>query len=259
MVLLVLANPVDKPSVEDLTEYKRRISLLETNLETMKQSLNNEAAPQSAAAISENNVLDLDSTFDNTFQKSPRVASEEPKHINQSESKKVENNAQFLNSPKSVTKSSEKGSSTSGHVELFAKTSAQPLKDMRNELLGNSATRLRNKKSKPTHEDEDAVTNDSVEAILSRHNAAQEKIADDMLKLARSLKQTSLTANELIKRDQDNLSRANEIAAKNYDKLQTETVRVSNTKPLGCQWWLFVLLGIVCLVFIWVVFLIKIT
>ena len=254
--MLALANPVDKPSVEDLTEYKRRISLLETNLETMKQSLNNEAAPHSAAAISENNVLD--STFDNTFQKSPKVLSEEPKHINQNESKKVENNAQFLNSTKSVTKS-EKGSSTSGHVELLAKTSAQPLKDMRNELFDNSATRLRNKKSKPTNEDEDAVTNDSVEAILSRHNAAQEKIADDMLKLARSLKQTSLTANELIKRDQDNLSRANEIAAKNYDKLQTETVRVSNTKPLGCQWWLFVLLGIVCLVFIWVVFLIKIT
>jgi len=266
------ANPVEKPSTEDLTEYKRRITLLETNLETMKESLRNNTNQLNQSAIeNDSSNLDHESSFDNAFQTDSDLGKANSNHIDESSSeteKKSEpsktsqvHENHLFKSVLAAKASTEKNS----HVELSAKTSAQPLKDKRSGLFNERPVRVRNNRLRTDTENSasDAKVNSSssttVEEILSRHNKQQEKVAEDMLKLARSLKQSTLTANEVIKRDQENLNRANEIAAKNYDKLQTETVRVSNTKPLGCQWWLFVLLGIVVLVFVWVVFLIKIT
>ncbi|XP_063725876.1 vesicle transport protein USE1-like [Symsagittifera roscoffensis] len=259
-------NPVEKPSTEDLSDYKQRIGLLETNLQTMKNSLDN--GNNCEAEHIDNKYLKQDDMLDSLNQTISETASQKTQNITNSDSdhKEFAKTDQISSSKQhdiSVGGANAKivnGSSTSGHVQLQAKTSAQPLKDMRNELLrsNNAAVRLRNKTGL-AEEAEDSATNESVEAILNRHQAVQEKIADDMLKLARSLKQTSLTANEIIKKDQENLNRANDVAASNYDKLQTETIRVSNTKPLGCQWWLVLPLGLVCLVFMWVVFLIKIT
>ena len=238
---LQLPSTVSKPSSEDMRVYKDRVTLLEQNLEAVKASLVNDIE-QSTSVDSTDHFEEL-IAFGDTHNEAKDTTESAPQTVP-------------VRSPENEMKNS-LDSSTVGHSELQAKTSAFSLNELRKELIPSaeeSETFLRHRGGKESSEQEQTV-----EAILSRHNAMQEKIADDMLKLARSLKQTTLTANEVIKRDQESLNRANEIASTNFDKLKVETGRVANSKPLGCQWWLFVVLGAVVLVFIWVVFLIKIT
>ena len=240
-----LEKSVQKPSNEDLSIYNKRIHLLENSFDTLLKSLDNNKKDK------EFDLCGKSGKNDNRLSREDEPLNE-ISHLNDQKPE----NSNVGNFSKPVPSEP----SRIGHIELQAKTNVQPLKEMRNELLGSqwdeNDVRLR---KKPNTNDDDVLDDETVEAILSRHNAMQERVAEEMLQLAKNLKQTTLSAGEFIRRDEHVLDKANECAANNYDKLARETERVSNTKPLGCQWWLFILLGIVCLLFMWVVLLIRIT
>ena len=244
---------VQKPSNEDLSSYKKRIHLLENSFDALLKSV-------------EGNKKDHEDGNNRCIKTTEPVSSQDQTPDKSSSSIHNSSGSNARQSPKNdntgiFPKPVPSEPSNIGHIELQAKTNVLPLKETRSELLGSqwdeNDVRLRKKPSSKT--DEDVLDDETVEAILSRHNAMQERVAEEMLELARNLKQTTLTAGELIRRDDQVLDKANECAANNYEKLAKETERVSNTKPLGCQWWLFFLLGVVVLLFMWVVLLIRVT
>ena len=50
---------------------------------------------------------------------------------------------------------------------------------------------------------EDDATKESIDDIMKHHHVAQEKLAEEMIKMAQSMKHTSITASNIIKSDKE--------------------------------------------------------
>ncbi|XP_031138247.1 vesicle transport protein USE1-like [Sander lucioperca] len=88
---------------------------------------------------------------------------------------------------------------------VHMQTKARYTGEMRDELLGTgvsgkgmSETDLRNRRGLPLDERQSAA---ELEAVLQHHHNLQEKLAEDMLHLARNLKNNTLAAQNIIKQD----------------------------------------------------------
>uniref|UniRef100_A0A8C9WX23 Vesicle transport protein USE1 n=1 Tax=Sander lucioperca TaxID=283035 RepID=A0A8C9WX23_SANLU len=81
---------------------------------------------------------------------------------------------------------------------VHMQTKARCTGEMRDKLLGMSDTDLRNRRGLPLDERQSAA---ELEAILQHHHNLQEKLAEDMLHLARNLKNNTLAAQNIIKQD----------------------------------------------------------
>uniref|UniRef100_A0A8C9YGL7 Vesicle transport protein USE1 n=1 Tax=Sander lucioperca TaxID=283035 RepID=A0A8C9YGL7_SANLU len=88
---------------------------------------------------------------------------------------------------------------------VHMQTKARCTGEMRDELLGTgvsgkgmSETDLRNRRGLPLDERQSAA---ELEAVLQHHHNLQEKLAEDMLHLARNLKNNTLAAQNIIKQD----------------------------------------------------------
>ncbi|XP_065060414.1 vesicle transport protein USE1-like isoform X2 [Rhopilema esculentum] len=129
-------------------------------------------------------------------------------------------------------------------------------KEMRKELLGyeDSSNDLRQRRGKSSFDDE---TKENVDDILKYHHDAQEKIADEMIKMAQSMKHTSLIANNIIKKDEKTLQKSTKLVDTNFQKLKKESDRLEEMNKRGCSWWLWIMLTIVCVVFFLMILFIK--
>ncbi|XP_067133069.1 vesicle transport protein USE1 isoform X1 [Centruroides vittatus] len=139
--------------------------------------------------------------------------------------------------------------------ELHLQTKARYLQEMREELLDkksdfqvfdNGDLRLRQK-----HEED--KENQDLDAVLRYHHSMQEKVAEEMVALAQNLKQNSLLAGHFIRKDTETLQRASQLTDQNYSRLKVETDRLEKHSKRCCNWWVLLVLGIVCITFLWMI------
>ncbi|KAF5913725.1 hypothetical protein HPG69_017501 [Diceros bicornis minor] len=97
-----------------------------------------------------------------------------------------------------------------------------------------------------------------LDLILQRHQDLQEKLAEEMLGLARSLKTNTLAAQSVIKKDNQTLSHSLKMADQNLEKLKTESERLEQHTQKSVNWLLWAMLIIVCFIFISMILFIRI-
>ncbi len=86
--------------------------------------------------------------------------------------------------------------------------------------------------------------------LLKAHHQAQEQVAEEMLGLTRALKEQSLAAGEIIRKDTAVLEKTSEAADKNTTRLGIESARLSEHTKTGCRCWIWFVLLVVTITFI---------
>nr|XP_020736171.1 vesicle transport protein USE1 isoform X1 [Odocoileus virginianus texanus] len=136
--------------------------------------------------------------------------------------------------------------------------------EMRSELLGMDSSeepeldvRKRTGVSGPTPRDEKQSAAE-LDLVLQRHQNLQEKLAEEMLGLARSLKTNTLAAQSVIKKDNQTLSHSLKMADQNLEKLKTESERLEQHTQKSVNWLLWAMLIVVCFIFISMILFIRI-
>lgn len=145
---------------------------------------------------------------------------------------------------------------------VHMQTKARCTGEMRDELLGTglsgkgmSENELRNRRGVPMDERQSAA---ELEAVLQHHHNLQEKLAEDMLNLARNLKNNSLAAQNIIKQDNQTLSQSMRQADLNFEKLKTESERLEQHTKKSVNWMLWLMLILVSFSFISMILFIRI-
>ncbi|MEJ1287872.1 hypothetical protein NN561_018897 [Cricetulus griseus] len=96
------------------------------------------------------------------------------------------------------------------------------------------------------------------ELLGMRHQGLQEKLAEEMLGLARSLKTNTLAAQSVIKKDNQTLSHSLKMADQNLEKLKMESERLEQHTRKSVDWLLWAMLIVVCFVFISMILFIRV-
>ncbi|XP_028301145.1 vesicle transport protein USE1 [Gouania willdenowi] len=166
---------------------------------------------------------------------------------------------QFLAPGRTPTISNERIPATK---TVHMQTKARCTGEMRNELLGtgssnkgSSGTDLRNRSGVPLGERQSAT---ELDAVLQHHHNLQEKLAEDMLNLARNLKNNTLAAQNIIKQDNQTLSHSMRQADMNFEKLKTESERLEQHTKKSVNWLLWIMLILVSFTFISMILFIRI-
>ncbi|NXT61287.1 USE1 protein, partial [Chaetops frenatus] len=97
-----------------------------------------------------------------------------------------------------------------------------------------------------------------LDAVLQHHQDMQEKLAEEMLSLARSLKNNTLAAQNVIKQDNQTLSHSLRMADQNFEKLKDESDRLEQHAKKSVNWLLWIMLIVVCFIFIGMILFIRI-
>ncbi|XP_076008936.1 vesicle transport protein USE1 [Genypterus blacodes] len=145
---------------------------------------------------------------------------------------------------------------------VHMQTKARCTGEMRDELLGTGSSRngtmdtdLRNRRGLPLDERQSAT---ELDAVLQHHHNLQEKLAEDMLSLARNLKNNTLAAQNIIKQDNQTLSHSMRQADLNFEKLKTESERLEQHTKKSVNWLLWLMLILVSFSFISMILFIRI-
>ncbi|XP_061883448.1 vesicle transport protein USE1 [Entelurus aequoreus] len=140
------------------------------------------------------------------------------------------------------------------HMQTKARCTGQ----MRDQLLGtdlsSKETDLRNRRGLPLDEHQSAA---ELDAILAHQHNLQEKIAEDMLNLARNLKNNTLAAQSIIKQDNQTLGQSMRQADVNLEKLKTESERLEQHAKKSVNWLLWLMLVLVSFTFISMILFIR--
>uniref|UniRef100_A0A3B5L0U4 Vesicle transport protein USE1 n=1 Tax=Xiphophorus couchianus TaxID=32473 RepID=A0A3B5L0U4_9TELE len=123
--------------------------------------------------------------------------------------------------------------------------------EMRDELLGTRTS----VKVLPLDERQSAA---ELDAVMQHHHNLQEKLAEDMLNLARNLKNNTLAAQNIIKQDNQTLSQSMRQADLNFEKLKTESERLEQHTKKSVNWLLWLMLILVSFTFISMILFIRI-
>uniref|UniRef100_A0A3P8RPR4 Vesicle transport protein USE1 n=1 Tax=Amphiprion percula TaxID=161767 RepID=A0A3P8RPR4_AMPPE len=143
---------------------------------------------------------------------------------------------------------------------VHMQTKARCTGEMRDELLGTGlsgkgTSDLRNRRGLPLDERQSAA---ELDAVLQHHHNLQEKLAEDMLNLARNLKNNTLAAQNIIKQDNQTLSQSMRQADLNFEKLKTESERLEQHTKKSVNWLLWLMLILVSFTFISMILFIRI-
>jgi len=90
----------------------------------------------------------------------------------------------------------------------------------------------------------------NLDKILAEHKDQQERVAEEMIALTRSLKEQSVAAGAMLRKDTVKLEQAAENADTNLAKLTEETQRVSEFSSRGCRCWIWLMMLLVVLTFL---------
>lgn len=134
--------------------------------------------------------------------------------------------------------------------EIFQKASQRKPIEERRELFGQSDAELRQRKPAPV--------DGALEDLMKVHQDAQEQVAEEMLKLTRSLKEQSMAAGEIIRKDTASLERTNELAEANRTRLGIESERLNQHTQQLCRWWIWLIILVVTVTFVAMVMIMKI-
>ncbi|TRY92516.1 hypothetical protein DNTS_004170 [Danionella cerebrum] len=165
---------------------------------------------------------------------------------------------QFLAPGRMPTVASERmPASKTVHIQSKARCAGEMRKELLSTGVSNSGffdNNLRQRKGLPMDERQSAAELDS---ILQHHHSLQEKLADDMLNLARNLKNNTLAAQNIIKQDNQTLSHSMRQADVNFEKLKTESDRLEQHAKKSVNWFLWLMLIVVSFTFISMILFIR--
>ncbi|NWS31874.1 USE1 protein, partial [Polioptila caerulea] len=168
---------------------------------------------------------------------------------------------QFLAPGRTPTTAKERAPATKTvHLQTKARCTGQ----MRSELLGTvcSVLLLLLYTLKPCDpgcfESDEKQSAVELDAVLQHHQDMQEKLAEEMLSLARSLKNNTLAAQNVIKQDNQTLSHSLRMADQNFEKLKDESDRLEQHAKKSVNWLLWIMLIVVCFIFISMILFIRI-
>ncbi|KAM6113814.1 vesicle transport protein USE1 isoform 1-T1 [Phoenicopterus ruber ruber] len=165
---------------------------------------------------------------------------------------------QFLAPGRTPTTTKERTPATK---RVHLQTKARCTGKMRSELLGTvcfgaaASLLLVYRLGLASDEKQSAV---ELDAVLQHHQDMQEKLAEEMLSLARSLKNNTLAAQNVIKQDNQTLSHSLRMADQNFEKLKDESDRLEQHAKKSVNWLLWIMLIVVCFIFISMILFIRI-
>jgi len=152
-----------------------------------------------------------------------------------------------LLSPSSVMPSHDKT------LEIYLQTQSKHSKAIRDELFGSGNTSLRNRKT-----GKDSTTSEQdVDLVVKYHHEMQEKVAEEMVSLAMNLKDNMSLASQIIKKDVEVLEGSARVAGGNSDNLRNNSDKLTDFVRRSCQYWLWIMMGLVSFTFLWIVVFIR--
>ncbi|XP_044735462.1 vesicle transport protein USE1 [Chrysoperla carnea] len=122
-------------------------------------------------------------------------------------------------------------------------------KNIKDELLGLSENGNNSKIQK---------NENNVDMLLNYHGNMQEKIAEEMLILTRNLKEQTMLAGDIIRKDTQVLKKSSGLAESNFDKLKTESEKLTEHSKRAWKCWMWVMIFVVMAVFINMVLFMKV-
>uniref|UniRef100_A0A3B4T7G4 Vesicle transport protein USE1 n=1 Tax=Seriola dumerili TaxID=41447 RepID=A0A3B4T7G4_SERDU len=134
---------------------------------------------------------------------------------------------------------------------VHMQTKARCTGEMRDELLDRPTVC----RGLPLDERQSAA---ELDAVLQHHHNLQEKLAEDMLNLARNLKNNTMAAQNIIRQDNQTLSHSMRQADLNFEKLKTESERLEQHTKKSVNWLLWLMLILVSFTFISMILFIRI-
>jgi hypothetical protein len=88
------------------------------------------------------------------------------------------------------------------------------------------------------------------ESLLRTQHEVQDETAEEMLQLTRALKEQSMAANEIIRKDIGTLEKTDDLAARNTERLGVEAERLAEHTKRGCRCWIWFIILLVSITFI---------
>ncbi|KAF4522012.1 hypothetical protein B566_EDAN010861 [Ephemera danica] len=142
--------------------------------------------------------------------------------------------------------------------EIQQKTRSKYNTELRDQLFQTDRTGNAENEGARQRKRQSSSTGEDLDALLKYHHSMQEKIAEDMLSLARNLKEQTLLANTIIHKDTKSIEKSQNLADKNADQLKLESERLQEHSRRACKCWLWVMIIIVLTVFICMVLFMRV-
>ncbi|GAB1293307.1 USE1-like protein [Apodemus speciosus] len=218
-MLQALKVQASKPASEVISEYSRKVDFLKGMLQAEKLTSSSEKA------------------LANQFLAPGRVPTTARERVPATKTVHLQSRARYT----SEMRSELLGTEPSGDCEA----------DLRKRACGVSSVKW----PRPADEKQSAS---ELDLVLQRHQGLQEKLAEEMLGLARSLKTNTLAAQSVIKKDNQTLSHSLKMADQNLEKLKLESERLEQHAQKSVNWLLWAMLIVVCFVFISMILFIRI-
>lgn len=150
---------------------------------------------------------------------------------------------------KKLTKSRKEADNDNILKEIKQIGDAKYNKELRSELFdGDDTSGLRRR----------GAGNDSSENMEKYYDNIQEKLSEEMISLTRNLKEQTLTASKIIKKDTDSLTKSAKMAHTNIGSLEKESKKLDDHNKRACKCWLWIMIGLVIAIFISMVLFMKI-
>lgn len=132
--------------------------------------------------------------------------------------------------------------------QLFVETKTRLDGDMRKELLGLDGD-VFNGILTQKHMDKEA----DIEGVIRDHEKVQDKLAGEMMMLARSLKENASLAGRIVRGDNEKLVQSTAKTDENLTNLKTESERLEQHFKNAFSLWVWVMLLVVVITFMWMV------
>ena len=133
--------------------------------------------------------------------------------------------------------------------ELHLRARAGYQNFMKDELIGT--------KNSKGHGGEQAIVEQDLDGALRNHNEMQEKLAEEMIYLARNLRENASVAGKIVRDDTKVMTASSKIADSSHGKLLTESKRLETQIKKSFNCWIWIMLVLVCVTFVWMVIFMK--
>ncbi|XP_066924111.1 vesicle transport protein USE1-like [Clytia hemisphaerica] len=137
--------------------------------------------------------------------------------------------------------------------ELHLQIKGKHQNDLRRQLLGEKGSHPHSLSKRETENN----TENNIDEIIKQHHDIQEKVAEEMILMTQHMKQTTLRSRDIINKDKQELERSNKVVDHNIQKLKVESDRLEEMNKRRCSCSIWVMLGVVCIVFVNMIIFIK--
>lgn len=145
--------------------------------------------------------------------------------------------------------------------EIHQKTVARYGVELRSELLGleDSDDKLRKRNIiKAPNFTSNSSSQEDIDSIMKYHQNMQEKVAENMVLMTKSLKEQSQIASKIIRGDTEALLKSSDLTDRNVISLKVESERLQEHSRSAWKCWLWIMLAIVMVIFINMVLFMKV-